>query len=95
MNKKQLRLYAKKFEGASDLARMIFSILAVLGLWYFLNFFMSTQAMVIAGGMYACVMGFAYWWVRGQWRALLAPPPKPVKKKPAVARPPAPPKDTP
>ena len=82
MNKKQLRVYAKKVEGASDFARLVLGILAVLGFFKLMDLFTNTTAMGIALAIYAGLVGFGYWWARRQWRALLAPPPKPVRTKP-------------
>lgn len=88
MNKKQLRVYAAKFEGASAVARLTFGIVALLGFLQLMNVFVSTTAMVIALSIYTVVLGFGYWWVRREWRALLAPLPKTVRKKiPAKAVP--------
>ena len=89
MDKKQLRLYAKKFEGLADIARIVFGIAALLGLIKFMDWFSNTSVMMIACAMYVGILSVAYWWVRREWRALFAPPPKPVRKKPA------PPKETP
>lgn len=91
MNKKQLRVYAQKFEGASDLARMVFIILALFLFWILLDFFSGGTAMVVFGIVYVGIIGSLYWWVRSQWRALLAPPPK--RKKPVKK--PEPPQETP
>lgn len=91
MNKKQLRVYAKKVEGASELGRLIFIILALLIFWKLLEFISNGTAMVIFGMVYAGAFGGLYWWLRSQWRALLAPPPK---RKTTVKKP-APPQENP
>lgn len=84
MNKKQLRIYAVKFEGASDIVRIIAGVLALLGFLKLMDLFTNTTAMSIALLVYVCALGFGYWWCRREWRALLAPPPKPVRKKKPV-----------
>lgn len=81
MNKKQLRVYAKKFESASGIARIIFGIIALLGFLKLMDLFTNATLMYTALGIYAGLLGFGYWWVRREWLALLAPPPKPVRKK--------------
>ena len=86
MNKKQLRVYAKKFEGASDFARLVFGIIALLGFLKLMDFFTNTTMMTFALLFYAALIGFAYWWVQREWRALRVPPKKSVRRKPPAPK---------
>ena len=82
MNKKQLRVYAEKFEGVSDFVRLVSGVIAVWGFLTLVSFFNNATALGIASAIYVGLLGFVYWWVRREWRALLAPLPKVVKRKP-------------
>jgi hypothetical protein len=82
MNKTQLRAYAKKFENVSDIVRIIFGIVALLLFLKLMNIFTTTTAMATAFLIYGAIVVSGYWWVRREWRALLAPLPKKPKKKP-------------
>ena len=86
MDKKQLRLYAKKVEGASDFVRLVFCLIAVLGFLKLMNFFTNATMMLFALLCYAALVGVVYWWVRREWRVLLAPLPRAVKRKPSVPK---------
>lgn len=88
MNKKQLRLYAAKFEGVGEIARLFFVLVAIMGLWKLMEFFSGLTSVLTASVIYIGLVALAYWLIRREWRALLAPLPKPVRRKI-----PAPPKD--
>lgn len=90
MNKKQLRLYAAKFEGAGEIARIVFMLVAITGLWKLMNFFSGSTRVLMASVIYIGIVALAYWLIRREWRTLLAPLPKPVHRKT-----PAPAKDAP
>lgn len=87
MNKKQLRLYAAKFEGAGEIARLFFVLVAIMGLWKLMDLFSGSARVLTASVIYIGLVALAYWSIRREWRALLAPLPKLVRrKKPALPK---------